>query len=210
MTSPLAIRPGGEWRSVSKAGGDTRTRLLAAAEHLLVARGITGVSVRKVGEEAGVNATLVTYHFGSITGLLEELCRCNMEPILADWARIAAEGNDLPTILRGWLQPMLRPSAFTDGGRALVVLDEIGAHGEGEIRAHVLREMEGFARRLPPLLAPHLPPMDADEMRARLRFISGAVLGPPPRSHGAPRFASGKGADDIEYLLRFATAALTG
>lgn len=194
---------------MTKANTDTRTRLLAAAEHLLVARGITGVSVRKVGEEAGVNATLVTYHFGSITGLLEELCRCNMDPILADWATVAGDA-DLSAILRGWLEPMLRPSAFTDGGRALVVLDEIGAHGEGEIRANVLREMEGFARKLRPMLAPHVPHFDDDELRARLRFISGAVLGPPPRSHGAPRFASGKGADDIEYLVRFAQAALTG
>ena len=123
---------------------------------------------------------------------------------------LATTVRTLTPILRGWLQPMLHPSAFTDGGRALVVLDEIGAHGEGEIRAHVLREMEGFARKLHALLAPHLPHLDDDELRARLRFVSGAVLGPPPRSHGAPRFASGKGADDIEYLLRFATAALTG
>lgn len=194
---------------MTKANTDTRTRLLAAAEHLLVARGITGVSVRKVGEEAGVNATLVTYHFGSIAGLLEELCRCNMEPILADWSLVPADG-DLPAILRAWLLPMLRPSAFTDGGRALVVLDEIAAHGEGEIRAKVLREMEGFAHALRLILAPHLPHLEDDELRARLRFISGAVLGPPPRSHGAPRFASGRGADDIEYLLRFAQAALTG
>ncbi len=195
---------------MTKANTDTRTRLLAAAEHLLVARGITGVSVRKVGEEAGVNGTLVTYHFGSITALLEELCRCNMEPILADWRRVAEAQGDLPALLRAWLGPMLRPSAFTAGGRALVVLDEIGAHGEGEIRAQVLREMEGFAHQLRSLLAPHLPHLDDEELRVRLRFISGAVLGPPPRSHGAPRLASGKGADDIEYLVRFALAALTG
>ena len=194
---------------MTRSNLDTRTRLLAAAEHLLVTRGITGVSVRKVGEAAGVNPTLVTYHFGSIGGLLEELAHANMDPILADWQLVdSASGFD--AMLHAWLAPMLRAAAFTPDGRALVVLDEIGAHGEGAIRTLVLQEMEGFAHHLRARLAPHLPGLADDELRARLRFISGAVLGPPPRSHGAPRLASGMAADDLGYLLRFARAALLG
>jgi len=194
---------------VTPASQDTRTRLLAAAEHLLVTRGITGVSVRKVGEAAGVNPTLVTYHFGSISGLLETLCRANMEPILVEWQAVA-QADGLAQVLRAWIAPMLRPAAFTPGGRALVVLDEIGAHGEGEIRAVVLAEMDRFAHQLRPMLARHLPLLDDEELRARLRFISGAVLGPPPRNYGSLRLPSGRAADDLDYLLRFATAALTG
>lgn len=186
---------------------NTRTKLLAAAEAILVARGITGLSVRKVGEEAGVNPTLVTYHFGSIGNLLDELCRLNMEPVLAGWADLP-QTADPEAVLRTWLEPMLRPAAFTPGGRALVVLDEIAAHGEGELRARVLAEMEAHSRRLRVALAPHCPGLDEDALRARLRFISGAVIGPPPRSHGAPVLTDGRKLDDLSFLLPFARAAL--
>ena len=186
---------------------NTRTKLLAAAEAILVARGITGLSVRKVGEEAGVIPTLVTYHFGSIGNLLDELCHLNMQPVLAGWAHLA-QTTDPDAILRTWLEPMLRPAAFTPGGRALVVLDEIAAHGEGDLRARVLTEMEANSRRLRAALLPHCRGLDEEELRARLRFISGAVIGPPPRSHGAPVLADGRKLDDLSFLLPFARTAL--
>ena len=66
----------------------TGDRLLAAAERILVERGVTGLSVRKVGDVAGVNPTLVTYHFKSIENLLGELAHRNLDPILADWQAI--------------------------------------------------------------------------------------------------------------------------
>lgn len=186
---------------------NTRTKLLAAAEAILVASGITGLSVRKVGDEAGVNPTLVTYHFGSIGNLLDELCRLNIEPVLAGWAMLEYASNP-DDILRIWLEPMLRPAAFTPGGRALVVLDEIAAHGEGDLRARVLIEMDANGRRLRAALLPHCNGLDEEELRARLRFISGAVIGPPPRSHGAPVLADGRKLDDLSFLLPFARAAL--
>mgnify|MGYP000114966296 CR=1 FL=1 len=189
----------------------TREKLLTAAERIVVERGLTGLSVRKVGQEAQVNPTLVTYHFKSIGNLLEELCRSNLEPLIAQWNAIALDrgcGEDIEPLLRAWLEPMLMPAAFTEDGRALVVLDEIAAHGEGAIRLKVIEAMTGFITRFREAIAPEFPHLDDDELRARLRFISGAVLGPPPRSHGALVTESGKHLDDIEYLVRFAKAAL--
>lgn len=187
---------------------ETRVKLLAAAERLLVERGITGLSVRKVGDAAGLNPTLVTYHFGGFGAMMEELCQLNMQPILEEWRKVDAE-TELDAILTAWLTPMLMPSAFSTGGRALVVLDEIGTHGEGELRQLVLDEMRGFAITLHDLLTPMLPHLDEWQLRARLRFISGAVLGPPPRSHGAPELPDGRALDAMEFLLPFARAALS-
>ena len=189
---------------MSPPASDTRSKLLAAAEQILVQRGITGLSVRKVGEMAGLNPTLVTYHFGSLCKLLEELRDCNLEPILAAWDSLD-QLDDLDAILRGWLAPLLMPAAFTPGGRALVVIDEIAAHGEGELGAGVLAAMLCFSRGLRALLLTHCPTLDEGEMRARLRFISAAALGPPPRGRGM----AGVGVtDELEYLVRFAHAAL--
>ena len=182
--------------------------MLAAAEKLLVERGITGLSVRKVGEAAGLNPTLVTYHFGGFGAMMEELCQLNMQPILDEWQKVEAE-TGLDAILTAWLVPMLMPSAFSTGGRALVVLDEIGTHGEGDLRQRVLDHMRGFSIILHRKLAPICPHLDETHLRARLRFISGAMLGPPPRSHGAPALPDGRGLDRLEFLLPFARAALS-
>src|SRR5690606_7336781 len=94
--------------------------------------------------------------------------------------------RDLDEVLRLWLAPMLHPAAFTPTGRALAVLDEIAAHGELGLRTRVLGEMEAFSVRLRAVLAPLLPGLSEHELRARLRFIAGAVLGPPPRTYSAP------------------------
>ena len=189
---------------MSPPASETRTKLLAAAEQILVQRGITGISVRKVGEAAGLNPTLVTYHFGSLGALLEELRDRNLGPILAGWEGLD-QRDGLDAVLRGWLAPLLMPAAFTESGRALVVIDEIAAHGEGDLGAGVLAAMLSFSRGLRALLLTYCPALDEAEMRARLRFISSAALGPPPRGRGM----TGVGvADELEYLVRFAHAAL--
>lgn len=49
---------------------DARTRLLDAAERLLLEAGHAGITTRRLAEEAGVNHGLVHYYFGSMEELL--------------------------------------------------------------------------------------------------------------------------------------------
>jgi AcrR family transcriptional regulator len=186
---------------------------LAAAELIVVEQGVNALSVRRIGEAAGLNPTLVTYHFGGLYRLLDELCSLNLDPILNDWIEIGGDDEEEPTIdavLRAWLTPMLRSAAFTPGGRALVVLDELATHGEAALKDKVLSAMETFAAQLRSVLAPFLPQLGEHELCARLRFLSGAALGPPPRVHIAPPSDGSRPLDDLSYLLPFARAALTG
>jgi TetR/AcrR family transcriptional regulator len=53
----------------SDAEHDTPERLIAAATRLISAKGIDGVSVKELAEAAGVNVSLVSYHFGGKEGL---------------------------------------------------------------------------------------------------------------------------------------------
>lgn len=192
-------------------GEATRTKLLAAAEQILVDQGVNALSVRRIGEGADLNPALVTYYFKSVLNLLDELCSVNLKPILAGWRAIDAGGpgqRDLDEILRVWLVPTLHPAAFTPNGRALTVLDEIASHGEAALRSRVLNEMEQFSLRLRSALAPLLPKLSEHELRARLRFIAGAALGPPPRTNRRRPSDGNKPLDDLAYLLPFARAAL--
>ena len=187
----------------------TSERLLAAAEQILVERGVIGLSVRKVGDQAGVNPTLVTYHFKTIENLLAELARRNIAPIFAEWDLIQP-GMTLDEVLSKWLLPMGGETHFTPGGRALVVLDELAAHAEGAPRKLLLEALADFIVRLRESLHPHFPHLDAGELRARIRFISAGALGPSPRTHGAPVLPDGRALDDPKFLLAFARAALAG
>lgn len=192
-------------------GEATRTRLLAAAEQILVEQGVNALSVRRIGDGAGMNPALVTYYFKSILNLLDELCSLNLEPVLSGWRDIdprQAEEAGLDGVLRLWLVPTLHPAAFTPNGRALTVLDEIASHGELALRSRVLDEMEQFSARLRSTLAPLLPNLSEHELRARLRFIAGAALGPPPRTSRTRPSDGSTALDDLAYLLPFARAAL--
>ncbi len=59
----------------ARSGGrdDAGTRLLDAAEHLLIAEGYAAITTRRLAAQAGVNHGLVHYYFGSMDALLGEV-----------------------------------------------------------------------------------------------------------------------------------------
>lgn len=184
----------------------TRHRLLAAAEQVIIAEGLNALTVRRVGDLSGLNPTLITYHFGTVARLLEELCERNLAPMRAAWAGMDGRPADDPRALLGaWLAPLLAPAAFAETGRALVVLDEVASHGDDAMRQRLFAEMAGVARLVRQSLAPHVPHLDDAELQARMRYVAGAALGPPPRIRAA---ASVDRDAEQAALLRFAAQAL--
>ncbi|MGY3555426.1 TetR/AcrR family transcriptional regulator [Williamsia sp. R60] len=58
------------------AGESTRVLLMETAEQLFAVRGIEGVTLREIQHAAGQsNSSVITYHFGSKTGLVHALIR---------------------------------------------------------------------------------------------------------------------------------------
>jgi AcrR family transcriptional regulator len=57
-------KPRGAPKGAAKHSEDTRDRLIAAATPLFSQRGFDGVSVKELADAAGVNVSLVSYHFG--------------------------------------------------------------------------------------------------------------------------------------------------
>ena len=168
-------------------------------------QGVHALTVRRIGQVSGLNGTLVTYYFGAMASLIGELATRNLAPMLADWAALDAmeanQATSVRAILEVWLRPLLRAAAFHTQGRALLVLDELAAHGLPALREDVMGAMVDVAARVRALLAPLLPHLTEAELAARLRFIAGATLGPPPRGHAGA-------AEDFERLLAFALAGL--
>lgn len=183
----------------------TRLKLLTAAEQVILSEGVHALTVRRVGEVSGLNPTLITYHFGTVAGMLEELCEANLAPVLHAWIGIdGSTAADPRALLRQWLAPLLSPAALNPNGRALVVLDEIASHGEPAMRERLQQQMAGMAAKVRQSIAIYADHLTDAELAARLRYIAGAALGPPPRNR-ATRSAD---MQELNQLCRFAAAAL--
>lgn len=74
---------------------DTRDRLVTATVAVLAEQGIAGLSARAVGQRAGVNPSLIYYHFENLDGLLVEASRTVTEARAATYASRLSDVVDL-------------------------------------------------------------------------------------------------------------------
>ena len=124
---------------------ESRARLVAAAAEVLGEHGWVGATSRKIAASAGLNLSLIGYHFGGLDGLLLAAVRDATRRLVE---RTAAEirGGDLvalaETTLRLADDPLVRP--------ALRVLTEasVQASRDADIAAEVQRYLLGFRASL--------------------------------------------------------------
>jgi TetR/AcrR family transcriptional regulator len=74
---------------------NSRSRILSAATPLFAKHGLSGVSVRELASAAGVNLSMISYHFGGKEGLYAEILKGQFEGFryIDDIAR-----SDLPPL----------------------------------------------------------------------------------------------------------------
>lgn len=70
--------------------GDLQRALIAAAEAILIERGVEGFTLREAARRAGVSAAAPAHHFGSVAGLLTEVALLGFETL----ARFLRDGAD--------------------------------------------------------------------------------------------------------------------
>ncbi len=197
----------------------TRQRLLAATETLVVREGVVALSVRRIANEAGVNSALIRYHFGDVEGLLRELAHLNAIQIRDARNRLldALEGVPVPDLaasVDALVLPLWAPAALSLEQRAIVVLDEIYARATATLHEAIWREFASGVARVSDVLRRALGGPDEKALAWRIRFVTAAALDVPPRSTRAgehPRSAI-YGLDTPEERLaqfrRFARQAL--
>jgi AcrR family transcriptional regulator len=76
-------------------GDATRGQILAAAREVLAADGYSGASTRAVADRAGVQLSLVHYHFGGKQGLLAAVLAHENERLLARQQKLFATDEPL-------------------------------------------------------------------------------------------------------------------
>jgi AcrR family transcriptional regulator len=179
-----------EQKTASDASGQTREKLLAAAERLVISEGVHALTVRRIAREADANSALIRYHFGNTDGLLLELARRNAARLndlrnqLLD-AIDAREQPDFEASVDALVLPLWASAAMSQDQRALVVLDEIFSRADETLQREVWAMFSEGVQRVNQAIAACLPGISLTELAWRVRFVTAAALDVPPRSNRA-------------------------
>lgn len=187
----------------------SRSRLLVAAERLIIEEGLKALSIRRIAAETGLNSALIRYYFGSVDGLLTTLAQHNLEPMLEQWRAAPGAEAGLRAVLHGYFAPMWLPARHCPEERALVVIDEIVAHGDANVREALTAPLLAPFERTLSAIAQLRPDLPADDAAARLGFASAGALGMPPRSRTRRLFA-GRSVGRLDDAVHFAEALFAG
>ena len=194
----------------ARQGGDTRVRILDAAEALFACHGIDGTSMRLITSRAGANLAAVNYHFGGKDGLVRAVFQRRLAELnrrrLAALDALEAQAAGAP----------LRPSRILDAyfGTALeMAADEAGGgrhfmrllgrtHNEPNqfVRGFVAEEYAPCAARFLSALCRALPEVPRDEILWRFHFMMGAMSFAIAGVDGLQPLAGEFGSDDTSRL----------
>ncbi|WP_076997822.1 TetR/AcrR family transcriptional regulator [Variovorax sp. KK3] len=107
------------------AGGDTRTKILDAAERLFAEFGFIGTTTRQISSVAGVNQGAIPHHFGTKEKLLREVYLRGVQPVHEERRRrmedLLSRGRPLKPedVLRALIEPAFRASSANETFRKL-------------------------------------------------------------------------------------------
>ena len=164
---------------------DTRERILDAAEHLFMAHGYEGTSMRQITGEAGVNLAAVNYHFGSKEALMQEVFRRRLDWLNEERMRVlderedAAAGSPLKPsqIVDGFFGTLLRMAEDKERGGVtfLRLLGRTLTEPSEFIRTFRADEYAGVMERYKAALFKALPDVPKAEIVWRFNFMLGAT-----------------------------------
>ncbi len=165
--------------------GDTKTRILDAAETLFAEQGFTATSVRQLTASAGVNLASLHSHFGSKDGLIEALFERRLQPLnrerlaLLDALEKRHRGGPipLPSLVEAFVGPPLRlSSASSEGGeRFMRLMGRAFSEPEQHVAQIFLSQFKELAQRFIPAFLRSLPHLDEEEVHWRIHFMVGSM-----------------------------------
>lgn len=172
--------------SHSPIPGNTRGRLLEAAELLFIKHGYEGMSLRQITSQAQVNLAAVNYHFGGKEALVQELLsgrldRLNQERLhllsICE-ARYGEAAMNAPAVFGVLFVPAVRISREESGGMAFMrVLGRVYSDPSPFIRDYLHEHYQPIYERFFEAFARSLPHLSRNELGMRLHFALKALAG---------------------------------
>ena len=168
-----------------KAAGDTRSRILDAAEQLFMAHGFDGTSMRMITSQAAVNLAAVNYYFGTKELLIQEVFRRRLTHLnqsrLVALDQLEAEAAGAPIkpsrIVDAFFGTALRMAADVEGGghTFMCLLGRTYTEPNEFVRQFLAEEYAECVERFLAALYRALPEVDRNEILWRFHFMMGAM-----------------------------------
>lgn len=166
--------------------GDTKEKILDAAEILFAKEGYLATSLRKITGDAGVNLAAVNYHFGSKEGLLEAVLNRRLVPLnrtrieaLNEVLNSAREGGrrpELSEVMRAFIEPTLRFRDAGPGARNTILL--VGrslVESDDTARKKIMLLFTPYIELFIKSIGDSLPELAHEELIWKSHFLFGSV-----------------------------------
>jgi AcrR family transcriptional regulator len=201
-------RPLRTWTPPDSPTSETREQLVAAAERLFAERGFSGVSVRTIAAEAGVNWSLVGYYFRGKDGLLAEVYRRHCTSLNAERLRLLAEARRTGLRLESVIEAFVRPAlAEIQGGAGRNQYSRLRAMLAAEdaplLTQLVADNFDQSSRTFVAALRECLPELPADQVLWRFHFMLGTIYYSVSSPQRIKAFSRGRcDPGDVEATVR--------
>ncbi|MEP7329036.1 MAG: TetR/AcrR family transcriptional regulator [Betaproteobacteria bacterium] len=204
---------------IAQRGAATRDALLNAAEAMISDFGFNEPSHRAIAGAAGVNTTLLNYHFGSKEMLFEAAVARRAERLLQSWRQALAELGTKPNwtveqVLVAWWLPfhaISRHDTDEPWRNYLCVIARLASASDGD-EWHQ-RYLGSVDREFHQMLHIALPAMDQADLEAGFRYarsLFGEVLLHRCGKTGGSCSPRGFREDDVDRLIRYIAHGMRG
>ncbi len=168
-------------------GATSKEKLLAACERIIIGEGFAAVTSRRLSREAQTNLALISYNFGGISGLLQQVAEDNLERSAGETLNAMRDlTGDKSERLRALTQAIIgslwTPAVHSGVGRSSSVIEEIYAQGPEALRRSLGTRISDLFLELVELYVPFTPHLSRDELTLRLTCIGGAIRSLSERS----------------------------
>ena len=154
--------------------GDTKSRILDAAEKLFGLKGFDGTSLRDITAEAQVNLAAVNYHFQSKDSLIDAVIARRVEPVnrrRIEMLEAAGPAPSLERILEAFLLPLLD----VDLGSVVPLLGRMMSDPTQFLLRVFKKHFAPVAERFQDELHKALPELPRAELLWRIHFTVGIM-----------------------------------
>ncbi|GAL05085.1 TetR/AcrR family transcriptional regulator [Photobacterium aphoticum] len=163
--------------------GETKARILDAAELLFAEQGFNDTSLRTITSKAGVNLASVNYHYGDKKTLVRAVLGRYLEsfmPALQDELRVLLTRDDfcMEDVFRCIKAPLLSLNGFRPNG-ATIFMSLIGrgyTDVQGHLRWFIVTRYDDVLAQFTTAIRRANPSLDPETLFWRLHFTLGASV----------------------------------
>jgi AcrR family transcriptional regulator len=170
---------------------DARMSLLAAAETLLLDKGMPSISTRAICRLADTNVSQIRYYFGNLDGLLDEVLAAELGSVARtfDAVDLSRRHQTLGGLVDLLLDAVRAPAAFCPEGFAALAIEEIYRQISPESQRVVTERLVRAHQPYLHALSAFLPLLSADALRYRFSAMVALIMAMLPQSSGSRLFA---------------------